>query len=265
MMSLNGWATHANAIDGPEIETIQCFTWPLKKSAVAGREIVSFNQISIIQAESPYGSMQGNHKVITIEGGIGVGKSTVLRGLAQQMGPGVHFIDEPVAKWQESGMLQAMYDNQLPSGVFQQMALMTRAASILKALRLPGVHTIITERSPFSDLHVFAKTTLSGLTLQAYELTYEELMSTLPGIDLHVILLDAPIEVLLQRIESRSRVAEKNIGKKYLEHLADAHSRFFAEVNAVSRHRVNAVDSPSQILENVYTIIRACVEDAKKP
>ena len=49
---------------------------------------------------------------ISIEGGIGVGKSTVLNRLKQALAKisGVVFVDEPVEEWLRHGFLQASYD-----------------------------------------------------------------------------------------------------------------------------------------------------------
>ena len=85
--------------------------------------------------------------IISLEGGIGVGKSTALAALKAAR-PDLYFLDEPVAAWEEAGLLAAVYDGRLTAGAFQLAALMSRAGGLLAALRDNRV--VVAERSPWS-------------------------------------------------------------------------------------------------------------------
>ena len=64
--------------------------------------------------------------VVSVEGGIGVGKSTVMTHLQSASRP--FYIDEPVDLWEKAGLLDAMYRGTIPPGTFQIAALSTRMA-----------------------------------------------------------------------------------------------------------------------------------------
>ena len=174
--------------------------------------------------------------IITIEGGIGVGKSTVMDAL-RKVRPSLYFIDEPVKKWEETGLLEAMYKKEIPAGTFQIAALATRMAPLLKAIR-DGHRVIVTERCPWSDFKVFTETNLAaGSTeLTAYRMAYDALMTAMPGsVNLCNIYLTASVDTLLKRMAWRARDAEKTESddaktsrRVYLENLQERHDVFFA-------------------------------------
>lgn len=88
--------------------------------------------------------------VISIEGGIGVGKSTLFAKLKAKFKENVSiaFVSEPAEEWTNYGFLQGMYDGTINRATFQHMVLMSLTADLLKALKKkPDV--IISERSPW--------------------------------------------------------------------------------------------------------------------
>ena len=193
---------------------------------------------------------------VTIEGGIGVGKSTVMEAL-EKARPSLVFIDEPVKTWEDTGLLDAMYKGTIPPGTFQIGALSTRVGPILKALR-DGHRVIVTERCPWSDYEVFTKANLAegSVELTAYKMAYDALMAAMPStIYLYNIYLAAPVEVLQKRIAWRARDAEKTETNQarasreaYLKKLAERHDAF-ADMTAqglgVHRyvtHQINATE-----------------------
>ena len=148
--------------------------------------------------------------IVTVEGGIGVGKSTVMDALRAAR-PSLLFIDEPVATWEETGLLDAMYKKTIPSGTFQIAALATRMAPILKAVR-EGHRLIVTERCPWSDFEVFTKANLAGgsIELAAYKMAYDALMTAMPdNVSLCNLYLAAQVPTLEKRIAWRARDAER--------------------------------------------------------
>lgn len=149
--------------------------------------------------------------VLSVEGNIGVGKSTVLKNLRAQpdfcAANGVLFVDEPVAIWEEAGLLQAMYTGELAHGAFQQIALITRYGNICTAVKTPGVKLVIAERSIASDRAVFAETHLGPLDSKAYGCSNEALTQALGTVRDATVLLEAPIDTLEARLASRRPLA----------------------------------------------------------
>ena len=112
-----------------------------------------------------------NYQILSIEGNIGGGKSTLLESLKRyyENDKTVLFVDEPVKEWEkikdDSGntMLKKFYADQKKYAFpFQMMAYVSRLKmlrDIIKSVSSePDKHfIIITERSLFTDKYVFAK------------------------------------------------------------------------------------------------------------
>ena len=183
--------------------------------------------------------------LISIEGGIGSGKSTVFRKLRQILNDkmGIVFVEEPVEEWTQNGFLKAMYDGKMSKAVFQQMALMSLVGDLQKALATsPAV--IISERSPFSNYYVFAKANLSGDDLRVYEFSWKKLLAGLPqDLAVRYIYLDAPTSTLTHRIAKRMRIGEDNMPTQYHEKLKLLHCAWLKDVqNKVILDATNTED-----------------------
>ena len=73
---------------------------------------------------------------------------------------------------------------------------------------------------------LFAEVTLSDEELALYDKVYEHTTIDAPSPDL-VIYLQAPVEVLLDRINKRGNPNERYLTGEYLERLNEAYSKFF--------------------------------------
>lgn len=95
--------------------------------------------------------------LVTVEGLIGSGKTTVLEQLQQACfanDPRVEVRLERVREWESDGLLQAANDGALPE--FQYVTLSAGVGQIVEAHRKPGVRLILSERGPRSNREVFA-------------------------------------------------------------------------------------------------------------
>jgi len=105
---------------------------------------------------------------------------------------------------------------------------------------------------------LFAKATLSAEELELYDQIYQYLSIDLPTPDL-VIYLQAPIEVLKERITKRGNINEQYLTLDYLEKLNDAYSRFFLDYKSAPLLIINASDidleSNESDYENLITMI----------
>jgi len=159
--------------------------------------------------------------LITIEGNIGSGKTTMLTKLQEWIDKaqveGVATVKEPVDLWQQHGLLQAMYSGELSTAVFQQMALATRQHTVRDALRkVPPPGIVVAERSFVTDAHVFAALNITNPhELNCYgllsQLAVDDLVASCEGeVQMTMILLESTAEAAHERTQKRDRCAEED-------------------------------------------------------
>lgn len=199
-------------------------------------------------------------KIISVEGGIGVGKSTLMNELKKQK-QNFCYIDEPVAQWEATGLLQAMYNDSINKGCFQIAAMTTRFAPLLKAIQ-DGHEIIVTERCVWSDHEVFTKENLKegSNELKAYEMAYIALLSLLPPYALYVVYLHADVDVLLKRVKHRGRPAEQmrsleeeKTMRAYLDRLQARHDAFFYSERITCAYHVEADACSEDVFKGVVS------------
>ena len=88
---------------------------------------------------------------------------------------------------------------------------------------------------------LFAEVTLSNEEMDLYDKVYDHLTLDAPTPDL-VIYLQAPIDVLKDRITKRGNINEQYLTLDYLERLNDAYSRFFLDYSSAPLLIINAAD-----------------------
>ena len=211
----------------------------------------------------PRFAMEFKPLVIAIEGGIGAGKSTVLQKLKHLLGGklGIAFVDEPVSEWEERGFLQAMYKKEVNSCVFQHMVLTSLAGDLLKTLFTQNPAVVITERSAFSNLHVFAKANLVDKELEMYEFTWKRVVdSMLPTINTRFIYLDTSIEEAKKRIRTRNRGCESDIEDEYIQKICRLHEEWLAGVAEPEKCvRINANQEADVVAGKVLATLVAWI------
>lgn len=184
-------------------------------------------------------------RIVAVEGNIGSGKSTWLNHLRTQVfvdDPHVVFVDEPVEEWKlvrdEAGhsMLEKFYAH--PSKyafAFQMMAFITRLSGFRRAVErassVEGGAVIFTERSLFTDRHVFAQMLrdtgkMEDVEYAIYTRWFDEFAHAYP-IE-HVMYIKTPWEVCEQRIAQRSREGEDCIASEYLQSCQQYHDRMLS-------------------------------------
>ena len=196
---------------------------------------------------------------VSIEGGIGVGKTTCMESILRlyRQDRTVAVLLEPVDDWRESGVLERFYGNQMSALEFQLLALTTLTAPILKALHDPLTTMIISERSPLSNIEVFAKMNLTEVDFICYKLVYDALIAAMPEDVEHVtVYLDAPVEVIQRRIAVRGRDEESNIPLALHQQLREGHERLYESLTHL-KYRVDATATPERVTEQVCFFIRS--------
>ena len=143
-------------------------------------------------------------KYIAIEGPIGVGKTTLAHKIAETFNYDV-FLEQPA----ENPFLKSFYRNPKQSALATQLFFLFQRMQQIEDLK---------QRSLFEPVRVadfliqkdrlFAEVTLSEEEMGLYDKVYEHLTIDAPSPDL-VIYLQAPVEVLLERINKRVSESKK--------------------------------------------------------
>jgi len=105
---------------------------------------------------------------------------------------------------------------------------------------------------------LFARVTLDEAEYALYEQLYAKLDIHSPQPDL-VVYLQAPVDVLLERIGKRGVEFEQYIERQYLERLNEAYARFFHEFTAAPLLIVNAASIDPIASERDYEELLAAI------
>tara|TARA_Y100000768_G_scaffold34674_1_gene22685 strand:+ start:12760 stop:13425 length:666 start_codon:yes stop_codon:yes gene_type:complete len=186
-------------------------------------------------------------KYIAIEGPIGVGKTTLANKIAESFNYDA-FLEQPA----ENPFLKNFYRNPSQSALATQLFFLFQRMQQIQDLK---------QRSLFENVRVadfliekdrlFAEVTLSNEEMILYDKVYEHITIDAPSPDL-VIYLQAPIEILKERITKRGNINEQYLTLDYLERLNDAYSRFFLDYNAAPLLIINAADINLESSEDDY-------------
>ena len=176
-------------------------------------------------------------KNITIEGPIGVGKSSLSKKLASSLGA-MLLLEKP----SENPFLERFYTSPecyaLPTQLFFLFQRVQQLAEV-KAHAATGVGLVadfMLAKDP-----MFAELNLDWHEVTLYQQVYDSLCIDAPAPDL-MIYLQAPVPVLQKRIKKRSIKYEQNIEARYLQNLSDAYTQYFHHYNESSLLIVNAAE-----------------------
>lgn len=198
--------------------------------------------------------------VIFIEGGIGVGKTTILDRFLQTFADldEVAVLPEPADEWTECGFLQAMYNREVSALGFQLMVLQSLASRLQRLIEAKQPKVVIAERSPWSNYHIFSKVALQGMDLQMYKYTWDHVVSSLPAhIETYFLYLYAPVELLQQRVGERGREGEEGIPNEYLAEIGRRHEQWFA---AQQHYAIDASRDRDEVFAEVMQAVNSVIE-----
>ncbi len=171
---------------------------------------------------------------IAVEGPIGVGKTTLTDQLATALG--YQAMHEPVTA---NPFLDEFYRTGQHALATQLYFLLHRARQVQDIHPNDLLGTRIVADFLMAKDRLFAKMTLDEEEFALYEQISATLSFQTPTPDL-VIYLQAPTEVLLQRIRSRGIEFEQRIEPGYLENLIESYTEFFHFYDAAPLLIVNA-------------------------
>lgn len=174
-------------------------------------------------------------RYIVVEGPIGVGKTTLAGRLAKDFNAEL-VLEEPAS----NPFLERYYSNPRRMALHTQLHFLLQRKARIEALEFPPAGTTITDFLLEKD-RLFAQSTLDESELALYDQIYGLLITATPKPDL-VVYLQAPVEVLLQRIHGRGQRFERAIDSTYLHQLNDAYASFFHYYDDAPLIIVNATE-----------------------
>ena len=195
-------------------------------------------------------------RYIVVEGPIGVGKTSLVELIGENFGS--RAVLERVT---ENPFLPSFYQNPKRFAFQAQMFFLLSRYQQQRELSQQDLfsQSIVCDYL-FAKDRIFASVNLDEDELALYQQIYELMDQRIPRPDL-VIYLQAPTEVLRQRIKFRGRGYEREISREYIEAINEAYNRFFFSYNAtplliINTAEVDFVRNPEDFQDLVREIQR---------
>lgn len=163
-----------------------------------------------------------SHRYIVVEGPIGVGKTHLVKRLAESFS-GSTLFEQP----EHNPFLEKFYLYPKQSALPTQLSFLMQRVKVSKELQQDDLFTDL----QIADFMVekdrlFAQITLDDDELALYNMVYDNLTMHHRSPDL-VIYLQAPLSVLKARVTQRGIGYEQRIEDAYLQRLTDSYADFF--------------------------------------
>ena len=188
---------------------------------------------------------------IAVEGPIGVGKTSLAKRLAETFN-----YQTLLENVEDNPFLKGFYQNQKNAALATQLFFLFQRAQQLSDQRQGDIF----EPVQVSDFliekdRLFAQLTLDQNEFQLYEKVWQQLTIESPKPDL-VIYLQAPVDVLTSRIQSRGVDFEQNISADYLKSINEAYTEFFlyyddAPLLIINAEEIDLINRPSDYAQFV--------------
>ena len=183
--------------------------------------------------------------ILSIEGNIGSGKSTIIDYLKEKYkndnDANLIFLPEPVDEWEtikdeeNNTILQKFYaDQKKYSFTFQIMAYISRLNLLRKTIKENPGKIIISERSLFTDKYVFAQMlydskNMEHIEFEIYNKWFHSFLDIAPVSKM--IYLKTDPKISFERISLRNRSGEEKIPFEYIENCHKYHNSMYNIIN----------------------------------
>ena len=180
---------------------------------------------------------------IVIEGPIGVGKTSLAQRLADAF-DARPLLERP----EENPFLERFYAARKHFALPTQLFFLFQRVRQIQELKQGDMFSTGTVADFLMDKDkLFARVNLDDDELRLYEQVHGQMNTDWPRPDL-VIYLQAPIDVLMERLRRRDIPYERMIERNYLKSLVDAYTQYFYHYTAapllmVNASEINFVDS----------------------
>jgi deoxyadenosine/deoxycytidine kinase len=180
---------------------------------------------------------------IVVEGPIGVGKTSLAKRLADAFGARA-LLEQP----EENPFLERFYSSRKYFALPTQLFFLFQRARQIQELKQGDMFSSGTISDFLMDKDkLFARVNLDDDELRLYEQVHAQMNTEWPSPDL-VIYLQAPVDVLMERLRKRDIPYERMIERNYLKSLVDAYTQYFyhytgAPLLMVNAAEINFVDS----------------------
>jgi deoxyadenosine/deoxycytidine kinase len=186
-------------------------------------------------------------RYIVVEGPIGAGKTSLARELGFRLGADL-LLEQP----EDNPFLSRFYEDMARFALPTQLTFLFQRVDQLRDLaqldlfRRPTIADFLLDKDP-----LFARLNLNDDEYALYDKVFRHLKPQTPTPDL-VVYLQAPVDVLVERVMRRGVPSERGISEQYLARLADAYTRFFyqyaeAPLLIVNSVRLNFVDNAGHV------------------
>ena len=180
-------------------------------------------------------SEESRLQFITIEGPIGVGKTSLAKRLAESLG-----YELLLEQADENPFLDRFYRDPVGAALPTQLFFLFQRVRQIQDLRQSDLFSPVRVTDFLLEKdRLFAELTLGPDEFRLYEQVYEQVAVDAPTPDL-VVYLQAPVDVLAERIRRRGLTYEQNIQPDYLRRLNEAYMQFFHRYQAAPLLIVNA-------------------------
>jgi deoxyguanosine kinase len=183
------------------------------------------------------------YRYIVVEGPVGVGKTSLVRRLAEQFQ-----ITALLEKPQDNPFLGKFYQDPVRHALPTQLFFLFQRINEMRELaQMDMFRTSFVADYLFDKDSLFARLNLSDDEFALYQTIYQSLAPQVLVPDL-VIYLQASPQTLIERVHKRAHSYERAISDDYLNRLAQAYSDFFyhyhaAPVLVVNSEHLNFVES----------------------
>jgi deoxyguanosine kinase len=174
-------------------------------------------------------------RYIAIEGPIGVGKTSLAQRLAETLK-----FDLVLERAEENPFLERFYRDPVANALPTQLHFLFQRARQAQAMRQADlfaggrVADFLLEKD-----RIFARLNLPDEEYRLYDQVYQGLALDAPTPDL-VVYLQAPVEVLIERVQQRGVPYERSVRPDYLRRVSEAYTDFFHRYDAGPVLIVNA-------------------------